>query len=74
MSKEDSYHEYTDHKAHKEYIRSECFDLALKRHPDKSITEITEAAKEIEKYIFDRVAAPVVKLVPAKKKKKKGKK
>ena len=56
MSKADSYHEDT-----------ECFDLALKRHPDKSITEITEAAKEIEKYIFDRVAAPVVKLVPAKK-------
>lgn len=66
-----TYHEDTDQKAHEEYIRVECLELALKRYPDKPFPELVEHAKEIEKYIFGRYPADVVKLVPDRKAKKK---
>lgn len=60
---ENDYHDMTDRKAHENWIRRECFELAMKKHPLKPIRKIVEAAKEIEKYVLDQRPCDVVKLV-----------
>ena len=60
-----SYHDDTDQKAHSEYVRIDCFTLAMKRYPYLSIPELVETAREIEKYIFDQRPCPV-EIMPTK--------
>lgn len=60
---ENDYHDMTDRKAHENWIRRECFELAAKNRPFSSLKSTIKRAKEIEKYILDQRPADVVKLV-----------